>query len=72
MFLSTTHFETDIMTGDSRHRDDPGLSPASHSTADGRIRRRWTRPVSAWFFFVLLWSAVAATAVGLYLAGASA
>jgi hypothetical protein len=36
----------------------------------GRVRRRWTAPISTWLFFFLLWLAVAGIAVGLYVAGA--
>jgi hypothetical protein len=45
------------MTGKSRYRDGP--------------QRRWAGAVPAWSFFLLLWLAVTAVAVGLYVAGAS-
>jgi hypothetical protein len=40
------------------------------SMTRGRVRRRWTAPVSAWSFFVMLWLGVAGIAIGLYVAGA--
>jgi hypothetical protein len=67
MFLGIRGLPDELPTNSAHDRR---IATRRRGVAIGRgMRRGWGRPVSVWAFWGLLWLAVAATALGLYLTG---